>query len=373
MKTFTCQCGQDLFFENTRCNVCGRTLGFVPEELCLHSLEPMRDGQWRRAADDGDTPALFRQCTNYYRENVCNWMVPSTDDHAFCVACRLNEIIPDLSDPRNRYYWYQIELAKRRLVYTLLQMRLEIEPRSERADGVSFAFLADSTADSEFTDPVGDQLRVLTGHENGRITINLAEADDIARTRMQARMNERYRTLLGHLRHEIAHYYWDRLIRDAGRLQEFRAVFGDERMDYGPALERYYNQGARPDWQQYFISAYASAHPWEDWAESWAHLMHMTDTLETGYNYGFVIAGQAVSPPNMAAHVDGTEVISEDTFDELMRDWVRLTIAINAINRSMGQPDAYPFVLSDPAKDKLHYLYRLIGYANRESTATPTS
>src|SRR5262249_50270393 len=155
-------------------------------------------------------------------------------------------------------------VAKRRLVYTLLALNLPLVSRQEdRESGLSFEFLADPA------DPAAP--RVMTGHAGGVITVNVAEADDAERERRRLQMNEPYRPLLGAFRHEIGHYYWDRLIRGSARLAAFRETFGDERADYAEALDRHHAGGPPGDWQDRFVSAYASSHPWEDWAETWAH------------------------------------------------------------------------------------------------------
>jgi hypothetical protein len=88
--------------------------------------------------------------------------------------------------------------------------------------------------------------------------------------------------LLGHFRHEVGHYFWDRLVAtDPHQLEEFRVLFGDDRQDYGEALKRHYDEGAPANWQDTYISMYATMHPWEDFAETWAHYLHIVDTLET--------------------------------------------------------------------------------------------
>lgn len=363
MKNYHCHCGNTIYFENTRCLACDRSLGFLPDSMQMAAFALQSDGLWQALAPAGR--GLYRQCANYAHENVCNWMVPADDNHAYCRACRLNHIIPDLSDPHNRVLWMRIERAKRRLLYTLLALRLPLVGRERDAQhGLAFEFLAEPTADIEFSDPSG-QGRVLTGHRNGLITINIAEADPIARESMRERMHEQYRTLLGHFRHEIAHYYWDRLVRDSNRLEECRACFGDERRNYAEALARYYAEGPQPDWQQSYISAYASAHPWEDFGETWAHYLHMVDTLETSRYFGFASAGSAAVRPQAAtlggeAQRAQTLLHPPVTFEDLLADWTPLTLAMNALNRSMGLDDAYPFALSAPAADKLAFVHRLI-------------
>ena len=95
----------------------------------------------------------------------------------------------------------------------------------------------------------------MTGHENGIITIALAEADGFERERRRLEMGEPYCTLLGHFRHEVGHHFWDLLVRDGGQLQACRALFGDDSEDYQAALQRHYRDGPVPDWQQRYVSA----------------------------------------------------------------------------------------------------------------------
>jgi hypothetical protein len=164
----------------------------------------------------------------------------------------------------------------------------DLHPRN----GLGFEFLEDGPAMVD--DELGTYRRVITGHSYGMITINLAEADPASRERMREQMNEPCRTLLGHFRHESGHDYWRRLITRGTRLNTFRRLFGDERIDYNESLTAYYRDGPEPDWTQRCVSAYASAHPWEVWAETWAHYLHMSDTLETAFSYGLIRMQQAV-------------------------------------------------------------------------------
>jgi hypothetical protein len=196
-------------------------------------------------------------------------------------ACQLNRTIPHLETPGNLLRWQRLEAAKHRLVYGLLRFGLPLTSRAEDPQaGLAFDFLADSGP------AFRENAQAMTGHSQGLITINIAEADDAERERHRQDMAEPYRTLLGHFRHEIGHYYWERLVRGGTWLEPFRALFGDERQDYGAGLERHYAAGPRPDWSQRFVSAYAGMHPWEDWAETWAHYLHIVDTLETANAFG---------------------------------------------------------------------------------------
>ncbi len=338
------------------CTACGRELGFLPDLLQLSSLEPAENGLFKAA---GATPAkrLYKKCQNYAKESVCNWMIPvgvqGQKDELFCASCRLNQTIPDLSRPQNHALWALMETSKRRLIYSLINLRLPIDNKTDDPEnGLAFAFLEDEKK------PDGNLSKVLTGHENGLITLNVAEADDAAREQIRMAMGEPLRTLLGHFRHEVGHYYWDRLVRGKKFAARFRELFGNEELNYPEALARYYASGPPSDWQDRYISAYASAHPWEDWAETWAHFMHIQDTLETANEFGLV--GKSIRlAPNAA---EGKSSISADrmrerkTIEEIIGAWSDLAIALNSINRSMGLHDTYPFVLSPSVinKDRIH-------------------
>ncbi|HDP88910.1 MAG TPA: hypothetical protein ENN42_02995 [Thioalkalivibrio sp.] len=352
MKTFTCECGNQLFFENSRCLACGRAVGFLPDSLVLSALEPAGEGRYRALLGGSD----YRHCGNHLDHHVCNWMVPVEDPERLCRSCRLNAIIPNLAEPRNHTLWFRIEQAKRRLLYGLFHLGLDV--RGKRADprqGLAFRFMEDPARDDEFSNAVTEDQRVLTGHMNGTITINIREAEPSAREAMREKMNEEYRTLLGHFRHESGHYYWGLLLGHADRKAAFRALFGDERADYAAALRRYYAEGPAPDWEARHVSPYASAHPWEDWAESWAHYLHMVDTIETAEDLGFRFAD--ASPQGSDA----------PEFDSLLDDWSRLSLALNMLNRSMGLPDAYPFVVAGLAADKIHFIHDLVRAAGGPS------
>lgn len=367
MKNFRCHCGNTVYFENHRCLACGRALGFLPEYGVLAALEPAGGASWR-PLHAAAAHRQYRQCVNYRDQHVCNWMVAADDPDDYCRSCRLNHVIPDLGDAGNRRLWFRIEKAKRRLLYTLFGLGLPVAGKAEEGvDGLGFEFLRDPQPDSEFSDDYGYYRKVMTGHRDGVITINLAEADHGAREEMRRRMGERYRTLLGHFRHESGHYYWGRFFRDEPALARFRAVFGDERADYSGALGRYYADGAPADWQRHFVSAYAACHPWEDWAETWAHYLHLVDTLETAEDLGFALDGFPVRAlrPASAAPVTRAQGYGDtpegQAFHAVLHDWVRLTLAMNALNRSMGLRDAYPFVLSQAVVDKLDFVHQVVG------------
>jgi hypothetical protein len=206
---------------------------------------------------------------------------------------------------------------------------------------------------------VPDAPKVMTGHDNGRITIALAEADDAQREKNRTQMGEGYRTLLGHFRHEVGHYYWDVLVRDGGKLESCRALFGDDRIDYEEALARHYREGVPADWREHFVTSYASVHPWEDFAESWAHYIHIVDTLEMAYAFGLSVSPLARNGDELSASVDRNPYRLIE-INSLIEAWLPIAAAVNNLNRSMGQPDLYPFVLSAPAIEKIGYIGNLI-------------
>lgn len=360
MKSFYCGSNQ-VFFDNTRCLDCERELGFVPELLDVCPLLATGSGTYRLANDQSQRE--YRKCTNYSRYHVCNWMIPLEDKNPFCRACRLNQMIPDLSLPENSNYWREIEQAKRRLLFTLLSLGLPIVGRDEDPQyGLAFAFLADTTnASSEFTDTSSGGNTIMTGHTSGLITINIAEADPGYREQMRQQMNESYRTLLGHFRHEVGHYYWYRLIFNSYWHSDFVRLFGDESTDYASSLERYYNEGPPEDWQSHYISAYATAHPWEDWAECWAHYMHILDTLETAQSSRLLARDGVLGNLSRRQNQSLLRAMQSISIQDILGVWIELSIAMNNINRSIGLGDFYPFVISSGAMEKLAFIHKLVG------------
>lgn len=351
MKLFQCQnCAQLLYFENTRCEKCTHALGYLPDAEQLSALEPQGGDLWEPLIDRGRT---YRYCANALH-GVCNWLTPVEDTRQFCLACRLNRTIPNLDEPAQRQRWFLLEGVKHRLVYTVLRLRLPLAAKAEdEATGLAFDFLSLPSGGFRETE------KLMTGHLNGVITIDTAEADTAERERRRTDLGESYRTLPGHFRHEIGHYYWGRIFEDASRLEEFRRRFGDERTDYGQALETHYASGPPPDWIGRFVSAYASAHPWEDWAETWAHYLHIVDTMETASAFG--VAPRTPADACTAAGADSNfDPYREADFDRLIGNWLPLTYAVNSLNRSMGQPDLYPFVLSPGALEKLRFVHDVV-------------
>ena len=351
LKLFSCDnCQHLLFFENTRCVNCGLAVAYCVElakPVALRNQTGSAQGPVYEVFFPNQGLRHYRQCKNTRDHDACNWLLPAESEQQFCKSCQLTEVAPDLSNPDNLAAWIRIEAAKRRLLYTLEALKLPLTSRLESpAEGVAFRFLRSTDAEP-----------VMTGHDDGIITLNIAEADSAFRENMREKMGEAYRTLLGHLRHEIGHYYWDRLIRDGDLLDAFRKLFGDETASYEEAVQRHYEQGAPANWPESFISAYATMHPWEDWAETWAHYLHMVDTLETAKSHGLTLRVPASERPGDQVSTDS---LAFRDFDALTSSWNAVTLALNSLNRSMGLKDAYPFVLSAGVLDKLRFVHDLV-------------
>ena len=368
-RAFRCRCGRPVFFRNDVCLACGTPLGYDPDLVLLRPLAPTRNrGVFRamRTRGVGMTVPLttYRRCANWTSAAPCNWLLPDNDEarlKPFCRSCRLNRTVPDPTERDNADLWLKVELAKRALVSQLVALKLPVESKmSENPEqGVMFDLLRSPL----------DGPRVMTGHDDGLITLGIEEADDVHRETIRFQMHEPYRTLIGHLRHEIGHYYWQRLVRGTRWEEPCRAVFGDDRLDYGKALQDYYANGAPFDWKNRHVSAYATAHPYEDWAETWAHYLHMIDALDTARSFGLVahhdeIQYEAFTPQVLQPDAAGAAPSADDlAFLALVNGWIELTGALNEVTRSMGEPDFYPFVLSKPAVRKLHFIHQVVRQA----------
>lgn len=350
MKLFTCtNCNNPVYFENTFCIHCNASLGFDADMLQPVALIAENNGLLSFAKKK--KTVFYKYCSNY-QYGVCNWLVPAEDSSAFCIACSLNRTIPDLSNPDYVNRWRSIEVAKHRLVYQLLRMQLPvISKQQDEQTGLVFDFKAN--------EPNSEEERVLTGHDNGVITINIDEADDIEREMARRQMDEVYRTLLGHFRHEVGHYYWDRLIDNTPDLEKCRQVFGDDSIDYSEALQKHYNEGAPANWNENYISMYATTHPWEDWAETWAHYLHIIDTLETAWSFGLSVKPLVPASQKLDTNIKKDPYAIRD-FETIFQMWIPLTFAMNSLNRSMGLKDSYPFVISEPVKQKLKFIHEVV-------------
>lgn len=352
VKTFLCLCKNPLFYENTRCLVCEREVGWCPICQEIVPLLPMEPEGYRCGQSTCETPLL--KCTNYAVEQVCNRCLVS-DSAASCAAslcdcCRYNAVIPDLSVPGNREKWYQLEVAKRRLFYTINLLGL---PHGTASEGfvfpLSFDFKADVLPSAGLWRKMSGTERVYTGHTNGKITINICEADDVEREKLRVDLGEAHRTLVGHFRHEIGHYYWELLVQEDHE-EEFQEIFGDpDHPSYNEAIDRHYRDGAPENWMEQYISAYASMHPWEDFAETFANYLNIVEVLDTA--------------KNMHLHQDLPE--PEDGLDVMVSHYQRLGIALNEMNRAMGLLDLVPTVLAPAVIEKLRYVHTLIGLPDR--------
>jgi hypothetical protein len=355
MRIFSCTaCAHTVFFENVTCTRCEHRLGYLHDHRIVSALERHAPDAAKREQFVALAPvaegALYRACRNSLEYAACNWMIPAREPHTYCRACRLTSLMPDLDRPDSLERWFKLEQAKRRLLYSIDQLGLPLESRAERPrNGLAFVFLAQGDLGREM---------VLTGHANGMVTINVNEADDVYREQVRKEMKEVYRTVLGHFRHEVGHYYWDRLIRDSVWLDAFRKLFGDERQDYAECAKRHYSKGPPDAWQRTHVSAYATMHPWEDWAETWSHYLHIADTLDTARSYSLAMQAQPEHGP--ATPLVEIAALDVRDFDRVMSAWVLLTITLNSLNRSMGLPDPYPFVLSGPAVQKLRFVHDVI-------------
>jgi hypothetical protein len=339
VRAFDCpKCKHLIFFENFKCLNCGTPLGVVPERRTMVAAR-----------------APVKHCANHEIAG-CNWLVRRSKEGGdqLCLSCRLTRTRPndlDLANDRTvASEFVRTEAAKRRLLWQLLELDLPFG-----SPPLAFDLL------SSKVEPV------TTGHADGVITIDLAESNDAHRERMREELGEPYRTMLGHLRHEIGHYYWATLIQsDEEALTAFRGLFGDEQADYSDALKRHYAEGPPANWQDKHVSPYATAHPWEDWAETFAHYLHIRDTLQTAGAFGMIVVGPHFDPSLIAA----PNVHPDERFDEILSDWIPLTVALNAINRSMGKDDLYPFVLSPSAQEKLAFVHAHVRRSSAHSGAS---
>lgn len=351
MKIFQCEnCHHPIYFENTRCEKCGSALGYLQEKTKLITLTQSGD-HWT-ALGSGDQAYLY--CSNF-SQGVCNWMVPADGNQDLCLACELNRTIPNLSNPTHFEAWQKLEIAKHRLLYSMLRLGLPVRNRTQDPDGgLCFDFVSSYDA----TPPHATSTH--TGHERGVITINLAEADPVQREQFRRQLGERYRTLIGHFRHEVGHYYWERLVQpDEMLLRNYRKLFGNEQASYEESLKLYYQNGPTPGWQSQFLTAYAASHPWEDWAECWAHYFHLVDTLETAHAFGISLSPNLVEEPSLNMHAN-FDPYEERDFDRILKACIPLTFAMNSLNRGMGQPDAYPFVQPPPVVNKLRFIHEIV-------------
>jgi len=337
MLSYACgHCGRLVFFENTVCLHCSTPLGFVPDELDLVALEDERAERLHRCANT--------------KLAVCNWMTDEPD--RLCRSCELTRTRPNDADPDGLVRFATAEAAKRRAIMQLLELGLPgVEPGR-----LTFDLL------SSTSQPVS------TGHADGVITVDLAESDDARREARRQELGEPYRTMLGHLRHELGHYFQALVLTSDEEWDAYRALFGDEREDYQAAIDRHYGQGTPPDWPERHVSAYATMHPWEDWAETFAHYLHIGDAVQTASEYGVSVSGPRAVDFDRSLKVTPQPEAGE-RFAELLDAWLPLTYALNAVNRSMGRDDLYPFTLAPPVIAKLDFVHERVQSADQRTQA----
>ncbi|MGO4445683.1 putative zinc-binding metallopeptidase [Mycobacterium sp. 2YAF39] len=336
MRDFTCpNCGQRLAFENSLCLSCGSSLGFSLQDMALLVIAPDDESEHAGAVPQSN----YQLCANLYRAK-CNWLVERAPVRRLCASCALTRTRPNDADTKAMAAFAEAEKAKRRLIAELHEMKLPIVGRDEDPDfGLAFDLLS------------SEQEKVFTGHENGVITLDLAEGDDVHREQLRVAMEEPYRTLLGHFRHEIGHYYYYRLVDPSADYKaRFVDLYGDADAGYQAALDRHYNEGPPPDWNKNYVSSYATMHPAEDWAETFAHYLHIRDTLDTAAAFTFA--------PASATFERG--VLGPSGFQTIIDIWLPLAWALNMINRSMGKEDLYPFVLPATVLEKMKFVHTVI-------------
>ncbi|MDT5224711.1 MAG: hypothetical protein QOG19_2118 [Mycobacterium sp.] len=336
MRDFHCpNCGQRLAFENSECLSCGSKLGFSLDQMALLVIaKSVKDSEHAGAVAANE----YQLCANLYVAE-CNWLVPVNHPGGLCQSCALTVERPHDSDSVGLPEFARAEAAKRRLVAELNELKLPIIGRDEDPDyGLAFRLLSSAHE------------KVITGHDNGVITLDLAEGDDVHREQLRVEMEEPYRTLLGHFRHEIGHYYFYRLVRSPEYLARFTELFGDPNADYQAALDRHYNEGAPEGWSETFVSSYATMHAAEDWAETFAHYLHIRDTLDTSASCGLAPAAATFDRPPLGP----------SAFPTIIEMWLPLSWSLNMVNRSMGRDDLYPFVLAPAVLDKMQFVHTVI-------------
>jgi hypothetical protein len=347
MRDFHCpNCGQRLVFENSACLSCGSALGFSLEQMVLLVIAKGDDSEHAGAVDASD----YKLCANLHVAE-CNWLVPVDQPGGLCKSCALTLERPNDADTVGLAEFARAEAAKRRLVAELHELKLPIVARDEDPDyGLGFRLLSSAHEN------------VITGHENGVITLDLAEGDDVHREQLRVEMDEPYRTLLGHFRHEVGHYYFYRLISPSSAyVRRFNELFGDPDADYQEALDRHYSEGAPEGWQETYVSSYATMHAAEDWAETFAHYLHIRDALDTSAWCGLAPASATFDRP----------LLGPSAFQHIIDLWLPLSWSLNMVNRSMGHDDLYPFVLPAAVLDKMQFIHTVIDELNAEVAAKP--
>jgi hypothetical protein len=336
MRDFHCpNCGQRLTFENSTCLSCSSALGFSLSEMALLVIAKGDESDHAGFLDANE----YQLCGN---RNVaeCNWLIRVDAPGGLCASCALTVERPNDGDTAGLAEFARAEAAKRRLIAELYELKLPIVGRDEDPEqGLAFRLLSSAHEN------------VVTGHDNGVITLDLAEGDDVHREQLRVEMDEPYRTLLGHFRHEIGHYYYYRLVAPSTEyVARFNELYGDPDADYQAALDRHYSEGAPEGWKKKFVSSYATMHAAEDWAETFAHYLHIRDTLDTSAWCGLAPATATFDRP----------ALGPSAFPNIIELWLPLSWSLNMVNRSMGHDDLYPFVLPAAVLEKMQFIHTVI-------------
>lgn len=339
MRDYLCpNCGQHLAFENSMCLSCDSPVGFSLPDMAFLIISHGDGSGGSGFVDGGD----YQLCANLHLAG-CNWLVPVAPARRLCTSCALTRTRPNDADTAGLSAFAEAERAKRRLIVGLSELGLPIAGHDEDpARGLAFDLLSSG----------GEQ--VFTGHDSGLVTIDLAEGDDVHREQLRVEMDEPYRTLLGHFRHEIGHYYYYRLVAQSPDKIGFTELFGDPDLDYQQALDRHYSDGAPPDWEAHYVSSYATMHPAEDWAETFAHYLHIRSTLDTAASYGLA--------PATATYQ--RKMLGPSGFDSIIDMWLPLAWSLNMVNRAMGKTDLYPFVLPVAVLEKMRFIHTVVDEAS---------
>ncbi len=344
MQTYSCACGQRLFFDNTQCLRCWRTVGWCPCCRTIAGLDATGMA-WRYVCTR--CHSNVRVCQNSADYDVCNRCVVAdqpppggTIDRPLCDMCQFNSTIPDLSVPGNQVRWQRLEAAKRRVLRQFQLLRLPPYFGAGSGPPLRFDFKADAIPTDQGWRPMGQET-VYTGHAEGRVTINVREADSVEREKLRVAFGESHRTLAGHFRHELAHYLYDTCVAGSDRRNRFDITFGDPNSPpYGDALNRYYQQGPSYDWPNRYVSAYASMHPLEDWAETTAALLEIHGLLETARHHGY-------------AMID----LTADAFSTALTQFADLCVFLNEVNRDIGLPEVLTGQYAEPVRQKFTFAH----------------
>ena len=336
MQSFQCQCGNKLFFHSTHCLGCNRQTGFC--DFCRQTTSVDGDVNEVLTCNQPNCSADVVFCRNFEPHGVCNRLIsakaPATTNEkhvGLCDFCKLTTVIPDLAIAGNAEKWRRLEKAKQRVLYALDTLGFPFrDDANSPFPAVRFEFKADGV------EPVS------TGHNNGCIVINIEEADSVKRELSRVQLGEPQRTLVGHFRHEMGHYFWSRLVNPNNQLlKQFRELYGDElSLEYGQAIDAYYRNGPAGVWQTNYVSAYATMHPWEDFAETFATYVDMCSVLNTANHFG-------------------TADVVFDDLDTMVESYSKIGVMANEFNRDMGLLDLVPEVFTSPVIEKLRFVHCL--------------